>query len=299
MLILSTEKLPDECKRLLPNARDQFNEDDVPKADILMLWPLQAKVFLPKAKSVKAVQTFSAGVDDFPFSLLPKGVDVFSNAGAYSVSVAEHAFALIMTLAKGIGKRDRTFRPYPLTGVNLMVLGGGGIGSEVARIGKMGFNMYVIGVSRSFKRPELFDEKHNISELKDIIGKADIIVDTLPLTKLTDGILNYDMLSRVKENAIIVNVGRGETVVEEDVYRLLKERKDVRFGTDVFWRKNGVEDFNSKLWELDNFTGTPHTGGAYGNDVVKTNAIIEACKNVYNYITSGKAENKVRIEDYL
>lgn len=299
MLIISTEKLPEECKKLLKNVKDDYNDSDIEKADIIMLWPSQAKTIIPKAKSLKAIQTFTAGVDGFPFDIVPKNVEIFSNAGAYSVPVAEHAFALILTLAKGIGKRERVQVPYAITGKTLLVLGAGGIGSEVAKMGKMGFNMHVIGISRSFKKPELFDEKYDVSKLKDVIRKADVIVDALPLNKLTYGILNYEILSRVKENCIIVNVGRGETIVEEDIYRLLKERKDVRFGTDVFWKKNNVEDFNSKLWELDNFTGTPHTAGAYGNEEVKLNAIYEACKNVHKYITTGSAENKVKIEDYV
>ena len=299
MLIISTEKLPEECKRLLKNVKDEFSEEDLERADIIMLWPSQIRTILPKAKSLKVIQCFTAGVDGIPFEILPKDVVVFSNAGAYSVPVAEHAFALIMTLAKGIGKKERIVVPYLLSDKTLLVLGGGGIGSEVARIGKTAFNMYVIGISRSFKKPEFFDEKYDLDKLKDVISRADYIVDALPLNKFTRGILNYDVLSRTKENCVIVNVGRGETIVEDDIYRILKERKGLRFGTDVFWRKDGTEDFNSKLWELENFTGTPHTAGAYGNEAVKIHAITEACKNVYRYITTGKAENKIRIEEYI
>lgn len=74
MFIVSTEKLPDECKKLISVKDENLSEEDLKKAEIIMLWPKQAVEILPKAKNVKVIQTFSAGVDDFPFNLLPKGV---------------------------------------------------------------------------------------------------------------------------------------------------------------------------------------------------------------------------------
>jgi len=297
-MIISTVKLPEECKRLIPVKDDNLTDQDIENAEILMLWPSQARELLPKAKKAKIIQTFSAGVDDFPFELLRKDQDLYSNAGAYSTSVAEHAFGLILALAKGIGLKKKV-ETYLLNNSILMVLGAGGIGSEVAKIGKFGFNMYVIGVSRSFKSSH-FDEKYSLKDLPNVIGKADVIVDALPLNNETRGILNYSVLSKVKERSIIANVGRAETIVEEDVYKLLKEKPGVRFGTDVFWRVNGKENFStSKLWELENFTGTPHIAGASSSSNTLKNALLQACKNVYKIISEGNGDNKVRIEDYI
>lgn len=297
-MIVSTVKLPKECKKLFQVKDEGLTEEDIRNAEIIMLWPKQARDILPKAKNVKVIQTFSAGVDDFPFELLREGIELYSNAGAYSLSVAEHAFGLILSLAKGVGLKKKV-ETYILTNATMLVLGGGGIGSEVARIGKHGFNMYVIGVSRSFKS-NYFDEKYPLSQLENVISRADIIVDTLPLNKETKGVLNYKVLSKVKDKCIIVNVGRAETIVEDDIYKVLKEKPGVRFGTDVFWRVNGKENFEtSKLWELENFTGTPHIAGATANEKVLEYALLHACQNVYKIINEGKGENKVRIEDYV
>lgn len=297
-MILSTVKLPEECKRLIPVKDENITEEDIQNSEIIMLWPSQANEILPKAKKAKIIQTFSAGVDNFPFSLLRKDQVLYSNAGAYSISVAEHAFGLILTLAKGVGLK-RKIETYMLFNSTILILGAGGIGSEVAKIAKLGFNMYVIGISRSFKG-SYFDEKYSLKELDRVINKGDIIVDSLPLNKETKGILNYDVLGKVKDKCIIVNVGRAETIVEEDIYRILKEKPGVRFGTDVFWRHNGKENFDtSKLWELENFIGTPHIAGATANEKVLHNALIQACKNVYKIINEGEGENKVNLEDYL
>ncbi|MEM3221197.1 MAG: glycolate dehydrogenase [Saccharolobus sp.] len=300
MKIISTEKVPEECLNVIDVKYDNLTEEDYKEARILLTWPSKVnRELISRMPKLEVIQTFSAGVDDLDFSIIPPNVRIFSNAGAYALSVAEHAWGLILGLAKGIGTKKRTIA-YMASEKTLLILGAGGIGSEVARIGKTAFRNYVIGISRTFKKPEWFDERHSMSMLREKINEADIIVDTLPLNKHTKGILNYELLKNVKQGAIIVNVGRGETVDEEGIYRLLKERPDVRFGTDVFWRKNGKEDFyNTKLWELENFIGTLHTAGAYGNMEVMRKAMFIACLNVKKYIDKGNADNEVKREDYV
>ncbi|ARM75241.1 2-hydroxyacid dehydrogenase [Acidianus manzaensis] len=296
MKVVSTEKLPEKAKEIL-NVNDENIEDDLKDAEGLLTWPFKAGQYIQRMPNLKVIQTFSAGVDDFPFHLLPPGVKLFSNAGAYSLPVAEHAFSLILTLAKGINKEMKRIESYQLTGKTIVILGAGGIGSEVARIAKNGFMMKTVGVSRSFKQ-DVFDEKYSISEIDRVISYGDVIVDSLPLNKETRGILNYERLAKMKEKSILVNVGRAETIVEEDIIRILKERPDIRFGTDVFWR-NQKENFESPLWKMENFAGSLHTAGGYASKEVLENAMIRACRNLANYIKEGKAENEVRISDYI
>ncbi|AWR96757.1 3-phosphoglycerate dehydrogenase [Acidianus sulfidivorans JP7] len=297
MKIISTEKLPEKAKEFL-NVKDENIEEDLKDAEALLTWPSKAAQYIPRMPKLKVIQTFSAGVDDFPFHLLPPNVIVFSNAGAYSLPVAEHAFSLILTLAKGLNKEMKRIESYQITGKNIVILGAGGIGSEVARIAKNGFKMKTIGVSRSFKE-DTYDEKYSLKDIDNVIPLGDVIVDSLPLNKETNGILNYERLSKMKNKAILVNVGRAETIVEDDIIRILKERPDVRFGTDVFWRKNGKENYDSELWKMQNFAGSLHTAGGYASKEVLDNAMIRACKNLANYINYGKAENQVKISDYI
>lgn len=299
MKVVSLEKLPDKAKEFLNVKDENLTEEDFRNAEALLTWPSRAGQYIPKMSNLKVIQTFSAGVDDLPFHLLPKSVKVFSNAGAYSLPVAEHAFSLILTLAKGVNKDKKRFESYQITGKTIILLGAGGIGSEVAKIAKRGFGMRTIGISRSFKNPELFDEKYTLDELDKVIPRGDVIVNSLPLNKYTNGLLNYSRLSKLKDKAILVNVGRGETIVEEDIIRILKERPTIRFGTDVFWRKDGKESFDSPLWNMDNFAGTLHTAGGYASKEVLENAMITACRNLAEYLKTGKAENEVRVEDYI
>jgi lactate dehydrogenase-like 2-hydroxyacid dehydrogenase len=300
--IISVDILPQECKKILSNhiILERFSEKDLEEAEALLIWPsLLDYNLISKMKKLKVIQTYSAGVDDLNFNIIPESVIILSNAGAYSRSVAEHAWAIAFTLAKGVGLRKKVDIRM-ISNKTVLILGAGGIGSEIASIGKYGFKTYNIGVSRTFKNKDVFDEMHqDISAIDNLIPRADFIFDTLPLNKFTKNILNYERLKKAKYGAIIVNVGRGETVDEEGLYKILKERRDLRFGTDVFWRRNGMEDFNTKLWELENFTGTLHTGGAYGNEEVKKNAMIQACLNLQQYLDFGKINNLVRREDYI
>lgn len=61
---------------------------------------------------------------------------------------------------------------------------------------------------------------------------------------------DYDLLQRTKETVVIVNVERGETVDEDSVLRILQERPETRYATDVFWEKEGREVFDATLWSL-------------------------------------------------
>lgn len=297
-MIVSTEKLPEECYSLLQEYElREATEANLTEAEYLISWPSKLRSLVSKMPKLKVIQTLSAGVDDVPYDLLRNAV-VLSNAGAYSTSVAEHAWALALALAKGVNVRKRE-PTYSITDQTALVLGAGGIGSEIARIAKQGFRMRVIGVSRSFRRPELFDEMLPMDQLKEAIRRGDVVFDTLPLNKSTRGVLNYSVLSLLKERAILVNVGRAETIVEEDVMRVLKERKDVRFGTDVFWRKDGKENFESELWNMDNFMGTYHTAGASASGETLRKAMIKACNNLKNYLEKGESENVVKLSDYV
>jgi len=301
-MIISLIKLPSEAKDYLKGYEvkdDNISENDIERAKVILAFPrMITEDIIKKAKNLEIIQTVTAGADGIPYHILPKYIKVFHNAGAFNISVSEQAWALILGVAKMI-VRKKSYRTYLMHGKTLLVIGAGEIGSEIARIGKQAFAMHTIGISRTFKYPQFFDERYEPKDLPKVISLADVIVNALPLNKYTRSILNYDILKNVKKNCIIVNIGRGDTMDEEGVYRLLKERQDVRFATDVFWIKNGKEDFDSKLWELENFMGTPHTAGAGGGEEVLNHAIIEAVKNIKSYLETGKAKNLVRFEDYL
>ena len=267
------------------------------RCQALICWPNRVTgEQLRKMGSLRMVQTLSAGVDKLDFASIPRDAQVFSNAGAFTESVAEHAWGLLLGVAKGVHLRNQRTAPRKLRGKTLLVVGAGAIGSEVARLSKS-LGMKTVGVSRSFRVPEAFDEMHPVAALKTVVSEADAVVMALPLTKATTGLVSYDVLSRAKEAVIIVNVGRAESVPEDDLLRWLRERPESRFATDVYWMKDGKEAFSAPAWELPNFAGTLHNSGVpLGEDL--SGMKVAAAWNVRRYFESGNAVNHVEVSEY-
>ncbi len=254
--------------------------------------------FVPTEK-LKVVQTTSAGVDHLEFSKLPDGVEVFSNAGAFSDPVAEHAFAMILAhekkichyfseTRKGIYKRDNYMkeRVGTLSGRTLGVLGHGGIGRSCARIAKV-FGMSVNAYTRSPKEDPNVDSF--LSSAEELVSNCDILLLALPKTKDTLGIVNSELLGKFNGD-MIVNMARSDIVVETDLKSFLKENPEKVYLSDVWWKEPKVE------FPLpENAFLTPHVGGISRDSA--DNAILRACRNVKNYL-DGHPENRVKIDEY-
>jgi phosphoglycerate dehydrogenase-like enzyme len=268
-------------------------------AIVLITWPSRAKAdLLGKMRSLKMIQSLAAGVDGFDFKSIPPGVRLYSNAGAYTDSVAEHAWGLALGSAAGLHAGRKRLPPRRLRSKTLLVLGCGAIGSEVARMAKASFGMTIIGVSRTFRAPGCFDERHPASHLPDVIGRADLVVNSLPLTSATRSLIGRDLLERAKNHVIIVNIGRGETVDEASLVKWLKERPESRYATDVFWKRDGKEVFDSDIWEFPNFAGTIHTAAAQDPDAISF-AHLMAAENVRRFLEGREALNGVDLKEYV
>jgi D-3-phosphoglycerate dehydrogenase len=267
------------------------------RCEVLMAWPTRAgRELLGRMKRLRMVQTLSAGVDGLDFGAVPDGVLVFSNAGAYTEPVAEHAWGLLLGVAKGLHARNQRTVPRLLKGGTLLVVGCGAIGSEIARLGRS-FGMRTVGVSRSFRTPEAFDERHGVEDLGSVIGAADAVAIALPLTRSTAGLVGYDVLRKAKESVTVANIGRGGTVSEEGLIRWLRERPESRYATDVFWKRQGKETFDTDAWNLPNFCGTLHISGTPLGGTLEF-PMAEAARNVRRFLETGSALNRVDVAEY-
>lgn len=316
--IAATIPLPKDAKEYLNNHGFEavdVSDNSLKDAEALLCWCMgdfDLASHIDIMRSLKAIQTFSAGVDHLPFNKIPPSVAILSNAGAYSKPVAEFAWGLVLALAKGLNNttHDRAkyitspySKPYLIHGKTLLVLGTRGIGGEAARIGKEGFNMLVIGINRSGLSAPYIDEVHTTNDAPAVAGRADVIIVSLPLTRFTRGLINRAFLENMRDESILVNVGRGETIVEEDLYYVLKRRPGIRFGTDVWWSYGAGESVmkpRSDLLSLPNVLGTPHiAGGANYSEEVNREVVMSAVRNIVNYLRNGRAENLVNREEYI
>lgn len=187
------------------------------------------------------------------------GVTVYTYKGYGDTAVAEHTIALMFACARDIALADRQVRGgvwLPPEGVQLLgktlgVIGLGGIGREVARIGA-GIGMQVIGWNRT-PRPDLAVPQVAIEEL---LERSDVISVNLLLNDETRGILDAGMLARMKPGAILVNTARGALLDEDALIDALTSGRIRHAGLDVFHSEPLKPDH--PLAGLDNVTLTPH-----------------------------------------
>lgn len=224
------------------------------------------------------IQIYWAGVERcLEQELLASGTVVLSNMQKMSSpAIAEHAIIMGMSLSRMLPSYGRIMdkgewkswggdiagKMRPVAGRNLLVVGLGGIGSEVARLGHA-MGMSVSGTRNSSRSgPDYVDYVGLSNELHELAGKADIIVSALPLTDSTRGIFDAEFFAAVKPGAIFVNVGRGASVVTDDLMAALDNGQVGGAGLDV----TDPEPLPAEhpLWQYHNVIITPHVAGAGG-----------------------------------
>ncbi len=253
----------------------------------------------PRDRKFKFIQTVSAGTDHIDFSNIPKETVIASNAGAYSISVAEHAFALILERSKRISifeaeTRNGIYNPSPtklLYGKTLGIIGYGGIGSRAALLAKS-FGMKVIAVGRGY-RDENADEITGMDGLNLLLTESDFILISIPLTSSTMGLIGEEQLKKVKRNCTIVNVARPEIVRKEPLLKFVQKNSDASYLTDVWWGEPSLDDS-----ENENIVITPHIAGGLSGEVMEF-AFRHAFENVRRFMDGTKPNNIVKREEAL
>src|SRR5690606_19103096 len=135
------------------------------------------------------------------------------------------------------------------------VLGLGHIGKRVARtLADLEYPVY--GWARSQHQVEGVQTFAGQDQLKAFLGETRVLVNTLPLTPETRDILNYELMTSLKPGAILINVGRGEHLVEEDLCRAIEEGHISQAVLDVFRQEPLPEEH--PLWKMPQIAITPH-----------------------------------------
>ena len=219
-------------------------------------------------------------------------------------TIAEHTIAMLMSITRGLpsytaAQAERRWDASPFTqqrfgeikGKTLLVVGLGGIGTEIAWRAH-GLGMRVMATRNSSRSGPDFVEYVGLSdELHELAGKADVVVNALPLTPKTTGIFDEAFFKAVKPGAIFLSVGRGKSTVTADLIAALESGKLYGAGLDVTDPEPLPED--SPLWLIDRVIITPHvsTGGA---DSVRRMTTI-AIENLRRYVAGEPLLNLVDI----
>jgi phosphoglycerate dehydrogenase-like enzyme len=214
---------------------------------------------LAQTDTLRVVQTLSAGVD-FLVGSLPDRVTLCDAAGVHDASVAEWVAAVLLGDAKrlpefGEFQRLGAWRHLELAdleGMSVLILGHGSIGGALeTRLAPFG-----VGFIRVARRAR--DGVHAIDELPDLIGDADVVVVLVPLTDQTRGLVDADMLARMKPGTLLINAARGPIVDTGALLDALNDRR-IRAALDVT-DPEPLPD-GHPLWSAPGVTITPHVAG--------------------------------------
>lgn len=208
---------------------------------------------------LRVIQTLSAGVD-WLVGHVPEQVMVCNARGVYDAPLAEWVVGVILAMQRGIVQsRDAQARhewdaiePPELSGRRVVILGFGSIGTAIADRLRP-FGVEVIGVARTAR-----DGVRGLAELDDVLPDAAILVNMLPLTSETTGLLDARRLGLLPEGALVVNGGRGRTIETAALVEELQAGR-IRAALDVTDPEPLPPDH--PLWGLPNVLITPHMAG--------------------------------------
>lgn len=239
-------------------------------AEIIADWNRIAAIHcFNKNAKLRWVQAWSAGVNNLPLEEFEKrDIYLTSANGVHAYPISETIFALMLALTRNIHKyvRDQQTRTWDSSMIELEIhqktigiIGIGAIGKETAKIAKA-FGMNVLGVRHSGKPVEFVDHMYTTEDLSIVLSKCDYVVNTLPSTNETYHLIGKQSFAQMKPSAFFINIGRGDTVVEEDLIAALKSGQIAGAGLDVFEEEPLSE--TSPLWDMENVIITPHTSGS-------------------------------------
>ncbi len=268
------------------------------------------KEIIAKLSKLKFIATLSTGFDHIDLKECKKRGILISNVPIYgSNTVAEHTFALLLTLSRNIQKAYSraiegnfsidSLMGFDLYGKTIGIVGTGNIGINVARIAK-GFGMNIVAYDL-FKKENLSKEiGFEYVEYLELLEKSDVITFHLPYNEKTHHILNSQNIKKLKKGAIIINTARGALI---DTKALLSEIKSGRIegcGLDVLEGEIDIKDdvavlsenyplekmktviLNNMLLKNHNIVVTPHIA-FYSKEAI-ARIIDTTLKNIKSFV---------------
>ncbi|ENK1244870.1 phosphoglycerate dehydrogenase [Clostridium sporogenes] len=238
-------------------------------------------------KNLKWIQLSSTGVDQVPNEVVLKNnIIVTNNNGGYSIPIAEWIVLKTLELLKNsknfyrkqenkIWKLDTSL--LELYGKTIGFIGTGSIAKEAAKRFSA-FDVNILGVNTKGKDVEFFDKCYSRDNIKEMVSKCDVVVVSIPYTKATENLVNKNILNSMKDEALFINISRGNIVDEKKLIENLKLGRIKGAALDVFEDEPLVED--NPIWDLENIIITPHNSWiSEKRNIRRFNVIYENLKN--------------------
>lgn len=286
---------------LPPDAEPMLRYAGFRTAEVIIGEPLREELAL--APLLQWLQITWAGTDRYTQSGgFPQDLMLTNASGAFGVTISEHAIGGLLALCRHLpvyrsyqqrGVAHMAAREKLLYGGTAVIFGAGDIGSAVARRLRV-FNMRTIGICRRARlTPPDFDEIHTMEEAERFLPKADVVVCCLPNTPETKGYFDRERLLKIKADAVLVNVGRGNLICTEDLTSVLQEGH--LFGAVLDVTDPEPLPKRHPLRKMRNVILTPHVAGLSLGGAEETEQMIVGicCDNIRRYIQGEPLCNQV------
>ena len=229
---------------------------------------------IDSSQNLKIIIRAGAGFDniDIPHAT-KKGIVVMNTPGQNANAVAELVFGLLIYALRNFYNGEIGTE---LKGKKLGLLAFGQVGRNVARIAK-GFGMEIYSYDAYVPKNVLEESGINaVDNAKELFEKCDVISLHIPATEETVKSINYELCSKMKKNAVLVNTARKEVINEDEIIKLMKERSDIKYVTDLKPDKHDifVEKFKGRYFATKKKMGAQteeansNAGKAAANQIV-------------------------------
>lgn len=316
----------DEKHRAIINEKlsgfaDVIYAEDYTKEDNLNAWKNKIDIILAgknglmltyddiaELNRLKFIQLLSAGADHLEFDKIDDRISIASNSGSYSKSIAEHVLAITFASFKNIvighnalknGVFNNRLVSRDMSGLTVGVVGFGGIGKKVSSLFKRCLDADILAINTTGITDHDVDFIGTINDLDVILGRSDIVVLSLPLTRFNRGLIGNKELKMMKSNALLVNVARGDLIIQNDLYVHLEDNHNFHAAIDAWWDEPLTEiklRASEKFFSLDNFIGSPHNSYRSESSILESRA--NAAENIVRFITGDKPEGIIIRSNY-
>lgn len=259
---------------------------------------------LPGAERLKWVQSTVGGVDRLPLRALREMDVLLTRMTVASPVIARHAVTMAWVLTRGLpaafsrqqkGVYDKSLTLLPMPKTSL-VFGTGSIGRHIASMLRS-HNIAVYGVKKTqpgSPDPD-FDGLLNNTSFHSRLPDTDWIFNALPYTTETKHYFDKDLMKNLPSHGVVINVGRGETLVTSDLCELLHDERLGGAGLDVIYPK--PKDRDDPVWTTPHLLITPHIAAHYPSRVADMERFCE--EQLRRYVKGERLENRVNLSEKI
>ena len=241
---------------------------------------------MDSSNNLKIIVRAGAGFDNIDIDYASKkGIVVMNTPGQNANAVAELVFGLLVYAVRNFYNGSTGTE---LKGKKLGLLAFGQVGRNVARIAK-GFGMEIYSYDAYVPKEALEKEGvHAVDKADELFTDCDIVSLHIPATKETINSINYELCSKMKKNAILINTARKEVINEKELIKLMEERNDLKYLTDLM--PDNHEEFLNKF--KGRYFSTPKKMGAQTEEA-NINAGKAAANQIIDFFKTGNTRFQV------